>query len=275
MAPEPTTLVAVQVYGWTQAINFPNSPPLEERLDDAFGAIKRAGFDHVETSLGWETMQPFLDALKRQGLGCPALYSGGTFHVEAEAEQAIEQIVAGTRRAIDILGIQVINCNPSGKAGHAEKTDDELALQARMLDRCGAELRALGVRFALHNHTPAMASNAREVHSNLRNTTPGNVWLNADVEWIRHGGGDPVAFLNEYAGRIGSLHIRDAVGTQWVQALGEGDIDFPGIAAALKAGNFTGVMSLELAYDDKTEITRSFEENHRVSRDFIRRVLGV
>jgi len=274
MASNEKIVVATQLYGWTQSINFPGKPPLLQRLDEAFAAIKRAGFDNVEAFLGWERNRTFVEALKRHKLGCPAVYSGGTFHVEAEAEKTIKNLVRGAKGAREVR-VQVLNCNPAAKRGHKEKTDDELALQAKMLDRCGAELRALGVRFALHNHTPAMRSKAREVHSNLRNTDPKNVWLNADVEWIRHGGGDPVRFLEEYGERTASLHVRDAKGKQWVQALGEGDIDFAAIAAVLKKKKFAGVLSLELAYNNGTKITRSFEENHRVSREFIRRVFGI
>lgn len=267
------TVVAAQLYGWTQPIHFPDAPALLERLDEAFAAIKRAGFDHVEHGADTAGNETFLAALERHGLGFPAAYSGGTFHVEAEAEASIERIVAAAETARK-MGVRVINCNPSPKQGGEEKTDAELELQARMLDRCGAALADLGVRFALHNHTPAMRSGAREVHANLRNTDPAHVWLNADVEWIRHGGGDPVAFLEDYGDRTASLHLRDAVGTQWVQALGEGDIDFEAIAEVLRRKSFAGPISLELASDPGTAITRSFEDNHRISREFVRRVFG-
>ena len=266
--------VATQLYGWTQPLNFPDRPPLLERLDEALAAIKRAGIDNVEHGVQMAADEQFLAALGRHELGFPAAYAGGTFHVEAEAEKSVEQIADDAKAAREV-GIAVINCNPSPKPGGEEKTDAELAVQARMLDRCGAELSALGIRFALHNHTPAMRSDAREVHSNLRNTSPANVWLNADVEWIRHGGGDPVAFVEEYGGRTASLHVRDAIGTQWVQALGEGDIPFPAIAEVLRAKGFAGPISIELATDAATKITRSFEENHRISREVIRRVFGV
>ena len=268
------TTVATQLYGWTQPISFPDQPPLLERLDGAFAAIRRAGFDHVEHGVDMAANETFLAALDRHGLAMASAYSGGTFHTEAEAEASIETIVAAATIAREV-GVTVINCNPSPKAGGEEKTDAELALQATMLDRCGAALRELGVRFALHNHTPAMRSGGREVHSNLRTTDPANVWLNADVEWIRHGGGDPLAFLEAYGDRTASLHVRDAIGTQWVQALGEGDIDFPAIAAVLERKGFAGPISVEIAIDPETEVTRSLEENHRISRDFVRRVLGV
>jgi len=265
--------VATQLYGWTQSLNFPNRPPLLERLDEAFDAIGRAGIENVEHSVEMAANDTFLNALARHGLGFPSAYVGGTFHTEPEAEASIESIVAKARVASDV-GVQVLNCNPSPKPDGEEKTDAELAVQARMLDRCGAELIALGIRLALHNHTPAMRSGGREVHSNLRNTTPTNVWLNADFEWIRHGGGDPVAFIEEYADRTASLHVRDAIGTQWVQAVGDGDMPYPKIAEVLKAKHFVGPLAIELATDPTTEITRSFEENHRISREFVQHVFG-
>ncbi len=267
-------VVATQLYGWTQEVNFPGQPPLLERLDEAFAAIKRAGFENVEGMLGWHADNRFVEALDRHGLGCPALYCGGVFHIEEEAEKTIEEIVAQVEAAVETLGICVLNCNPNPKPDGTAKTDDELATQARMLEVCGGELLSLGVRFALHNHTPAMRDGAREVHSNLRNTSPGKVWLNADVEWIHHGGGDPLAFLEEYGERTASLHLRDAIGTTWVQALGEGELDFEAMAEILRKKNFSGVVSLELATAEGATRTRSFEENHRLSRQFIRQVFG-
>ncbi|MBM4030274.1 MAG: TIM barrel protein [Planctomycetes bacterium] len=273
MPPTPETVVAAQLYGWTQPENFPNRPPLIERLDEAFAAIKRAGIDNVEWDTAMAADRRFVDALRKHGLGLPAAYSGGTFHVEAEAPKSIAAMAANAKVAKE-LGVRVINCNPAVKPGGAEKTDEELAVQARWLDACGAELKALGIRFALHNHSPEMRSGAREVHSWMSGTTPGNVWFNADVEWIHHGGGDPVAMLERYGERTASLHVRDALGTTWVQALGEGELDFPAIAAVLKRKGFAGPISIEHATMAGTKITRSFEENHRISRDFIRKIFG-
>ena len=108
----------------------------------------------------------------------------------------------------------------------------------------------------------------------MRGTKPEYVWFNADIEWIHHGGGDPVALLKLYGERTASLHVRDAIGTEWVQALGEGTIDYSAVVAVLKEKKFAGPISLELAYTEQTKITRSFEENHRVSREFIRKMFG-
>jgi sugar phosphate isomerase/epimerase len=270
----PATVVATQLFGWTQAENFPNRPPLIERIDEAFAAIKRAGIDNIEWDTVWAGDRRFVAALEKHKLGFPASYSGGTFHIEVEAPKSIAAMVANAKEARE-LGVSVINCNPAVKPGGVEKTDEELAIQAKWLDVCGAELKALGIRFALHNHSPEMRSGAREVHSWMSGTKPGNVWFNADMEWIRHGGGDPVAMLEAYGDRTASLHVRDATGTTWAQAIGEGDIDFPAIVAVLKRKSFSGPISIEHATMQGTKITRSFEENHKISRDFIRKVFGV
>jgi len=270
----PDIVVATQLYGWGQPENFPNRPPLLERLDEAFAAIRRAGIENVEADISMASEPRFLAALERHKLGFPVAYTGGTFHVAADAPGSIAQIVSHARAARE-LGVRVVNCNPAVKPGGAEKADEELAVQARWLDACGAELRALGLRFALHNHAPEMRSRAREVHSWMAGTSPENVWFNADVEWIRHGGGDPVAMLELYGHRTASLHLRDAIGITWVQALGEGDIDFAAIAAVLERKGFAGPVSIEHATMPGMKLTRSFEENHRVSREFVRRVFGV
>ncbi len=53
-----------------------------------------------------------------------------------------------------------------------------------------------------------------------------------------------------------------------------GDIDHRPIAAALNDAGFDGVIALELCHMDGMATTRSFEENHRISRGYIGEVFG-
>ena len=88
-------------------------------------------------------------------------------------------------------------------------------------------------------------------------------------------GVDPVDFIRRYGDRIVFLHLRDqkADGT-WSEALGEGEMDYPAIAKALHTINFSGDAVIELAHERTFRPTRPLRESLRISRDFVRRVLG-
>jgi sugar phosphate isomerase/epimerase len=56
--------------------------------------------------------------------------------------------------------------------------------------------------------------------------------------------------------------------------MGEGDIDFGAIARTLHAIPFTRDAVIELAHEKDFTPTRPLRESLKMSRDFVRRVLG-
>ena len=81
--------VATQLYGWSQQQVFPDKPPLAERLDDTFAAIKRADIDNIEWNLDlFENMAEadrWYAALEKHGLGMESAYYGGAYHERERA----------------------------------------------------------------------------------------------------------------------------------------------------------------------------------------------
>ena len=65
----------------------------------------------------------------------------------------------------------------------------------------------------------------------MKHTDPGLVACEMDVYWVTKGGGDPLAMLDKYPGRIPILHIKDmAPGIeQDFECPGSGIIDFPAV----------------------------------------------
>ena len=56
--------------------------------------------------------------------------------------------------------------------------------------------------------------------------------------------------------------------------LGEGVIDYPGISKTLKDIGFSGDVAVELAHERGFRLTRPLRENWKISREYVRRVLG-
>jgi inosose dehydratase len=124
----------------------------------------------------------------------------------------------------------------------------------------------------LHQHAPEMANNAREWRHVLAHTEAANLSLCLDVHWILRGGQDVMTLVRECGPRIGSLHLRNSVGGVWTEALGDGDVDYPAVAAYLRSIHYRGYISVELGWDPKTQLTRSLEEDSRLSREYTEKV---
>ena len=112
--------------------------------------------------------------------------------------------------------------NPDVRADGLEKTDEELAIQARSLDLLGAALASSGVTLAVHAHDKEMRSGAREWHHILRHTDPAKVGICLDLHWVLRGRQNPLALLSVARGRVRDLHLRNSRAGVWLQDLGPG-----------------------------------------------------
>ncbi len=266
--------VAAQLYVWTQYYG-ERHLRLEDHLDEALAATRRAGFSAVQ---GWLNFYDSPDStvrvaaqLRRHGLTMPAAYAGGPMHTHADGQKTIQEIVRQAKRgAAHGLRIVVHNPQPFGR----EKSDRELAIQAENLNRLGAALHPLGVRLAVHSHDPEMRSGAREWYFMLRHTDPDKVGICLDLHWVLRGGQDPYRLLRDAGKRVLDLHLRNSRRGVWSEDLSDGDIDYRRVHQILKESNYHGWYTVELAYEAGTQPTRSLEADLARSRDYIHRVLS-
>lgn len=265
--------LAAQVYVWTQYLRKENRT-LGDGLEDIFAGTRAAGYDNVELMSSFftpELRERTLELLKAHQLGVPIVYHGGPMHESAGAEKTIAETLelADTSRP---AGVQMLNVNPSPKPARERKTDRELAIQARAVNRLGNELKKKGLRLILHHHDPEMAEGAREWLHLLENTDAG---LCLDTMWIARGGQNVMEIVRKAGGRLASLHLRNMQNGVCTEALGDGDIDYRELAAYLRGMNFQGWYVVELFHEDGTAVTRSLEENLRLSRRYAEEVFGV
>ena len=268
--------LSVQIYVWIQQFQS-QKKTIAEGLDDALAAIHRAGYRRVE--LMPEFFQPDLRAktlglLKNEQLEIPTLYAGSTLHEAVEGEKSITAITQ-TARELKGAGLHWIVTNPSPKPRGERKTDAELDLQARNLNWLGTALQKLGVHLMVHHHTPELVDNAREWRFQLQHTDPQLVSCCVDVDWAVRGGQEPLAFLREVGKRLASLHLRNDQQGVWMEEFGAGDIVYSKITDYLKEIGFSGYLVVELAYEKSTKITRSLEEDLRLSRLYAEKVFGL
>jgi inosose dehydratase len=263
------TLVGSNIYGWGQYAQRDN-----KKLDvaEVISALRDTGYDYLESFMDAarpEENASFADQLRAKGLQPVSLYTGARLHEASQAPQVVARLLAAAKVCRQ-AGFAVISCNPDPIG--REKTEEELKTQAAALDEFGEGLNALGLKLGVHNHTPEMASHAREFHYNFDHTKPGAVGFCFDVHWVWRGGIQPLDALNQYGPRVVTWHLRQSRQGIWWEDLDTGDIDYAAVAQYAKANQLARRFSVELALENGTKITRSALENHRRSREFVRKV---
>lgn len=158
-------------------------------------------------------------------------------------------------------------------AAPGRKSPDQLDAQAELLRQLidlGAEHRVV---LNLHNHTYEVENGLHDLRGTLERVPRAK--LGPDLNWLLRGGVDPGHFIRRFRDRIVFLHLRDqhADGT-WSEALGEGDMDYAAIAQVLHDIDFEGHAVIELAHESGFAPTRPIRESLRISRQFVRDVLG-
>jgi sugar phosphate isomerase/epimerase len=119
---------------------------------------------------------------------------------------------------------------PSIPPGMRSSLDDWRRLAA-LFNRAGEESRGMGIQFAYHNHAFEFAEMEGRVQFDvfLEESDPDLVQIELDLFWITDGGGDPVAFISRWPGRIALVHLKDRTSEGEMVDVGAGVIDWAGI----------------------------------------------
>jgi inosose dehydratase len=268
--------LSVEVYIWIQHLAS-EKKTLAEGVDEVLASFHGAGYRRVELNQDFfkpELRETTLALLAKYNLAPETIYAGTTMHEAAAAEKSVKEVVE-LARLLKPHGTRVIVTNPSPKPGQARKTDEELETQAKYVDQLGAELYQQGMKLALHHHTPELVDNAREWRHLLQHTNPRRVYCCVDVHWAYRGGQEVMTFLRETGDRLVELHLRNSKQGVWMEDFGPGDINYKKVADYLRGIGFKGYLVVELAYEKDTQITRSLDEDLRLSRQYTEKVFAL
>jgi len=270
--PQYDPKIAAQVYVWTQVFD-QQKKSLADGAREIVSTSKAAGYKRLQI-MSQLLIPQMREALHEFGMEVPIVYAGGSYHTPELAEKSIARVLESAKEAKS-FGAKYINTNPDPKPGQARKTDEELATEAKYVDQLGGELQRSGMRLLIHHHNPEMMDNAREWRYLLTHTDAKNVGLCIDVDWIFQGGQQALPLLAEAGTRVEDMHLRNASDGVWTESVGEGDYDYGAIAALMKREGYSGYLTVELAHRPNTKITRSLEDNLRLSREFVEKTFGV
>ncbi len=154
-----------------------------------------------------------------------------------------------------------------------KKTEEQLDAQADLLRKIIALAAKHGVTVNLHNHTYEVVDGMHDLNGTLARIPDAK--LGPDLNWLVRGGVDPVDFIRKHGKSIVFLHLRDQKADgKWSEAMGEGAMDYAAIARALADVGFRGDAVIELAHEGGFKPTRPIRESLKMSREFVRRVMG-
>jgi len=119
-----------------------------------------------------------------------------------------------------------------------------------------------GVRVGIHCHGGYNFGGSPDVLEHLLQLGGKNIGLNLDTAWCMQIGpsvGDPVQWIRErFRGRIYGVHYKDFVFDrrgQWKDVIiGTGNLDLPGVVAALEETGFDGMAVVEYEADPQNPV---------------------
>jgi hypothetical protein len=82
----------------------------------------------------------------------------------------------------------------------------------------------------------------------------------------------PAEALAQYGDRVLTWHLRQSRNGIWWEDLDSGDVNYEEIAEYIRAHRLPRFFTVELALEPGTKVTRSAAKNHRLSRQYVRRV---
>ena len=267
-------LLSVQGYIFQQFAER-NASTLTSVIPDVLPMAREAGFTNIELNPAFfapDLRSETLSLISSLGLRMPSLYVGGGMHSAIEADRTLQNALRHLGLA-QPFGCKAIVNNPDPKPGGQTKTEDELKAEAEGLNRMATVLAKEGCELRVHHHTPQLEQNAREWRYILAQTDAKLVKICVDVDWAYESGFQPVPFLQEVGDRLREIHVRSARNKLWLEDVEDSDIDYRKVADYLKESHLRPLTVVELAYRPQTIVTRSLDEDLRLSRIYTEEVL--
>ena len=161
-----------------------------------------------------------------------------------------------------------------GEPDDRKKTEEEFDNQAALLKEIIALGEKKGIVLNLHNHTAEVEDNMYDLKGTLKRIP--DIKLGPDLNWLLRAGINPIDFLREFREQIVFLHLRDQLSDgKWPESLGEGNVNFKEISDVLNEINFQGDVMIELAHEPGFVPTRPLKESLKMSRDYMRKTMGI
>jgi sugar phosphate isomerase/epimerase len=238
---------------------------LPKDFDGTLKAVHDAGYTVVEAAGYFDRTAPdFRHAMDKAGLRCIS-----THHPLAPLRAHLDEFIEYGHN----LGLEYIVCpSPMHRDpnAHGPLNLDDWHFTADELNRIGEKVKAAGMSFGYHNHTPEFGTEGGVTFYDelLRLTDPKLVFFEMDCGWVAAAGRNPVDYLSKTPARFPLLHVKDMArkpdGTWDSTIMGQGTVDYKPILRAA-----TGLKNY---FIEQEEFTRDPIESLRLDADYMRKL---
>jgi inosose dehydratase len=272
----PRALAAPTVHVGCQTNAWPLKPGDFDQFLGVLGTLKSLGFEGFETSFRNVQSQYATAADARARIGKTGVACFGVHIFLNEYDPATRlapmDLVKATADGAAALGAQRLILSGGGLVKDGKVAQADLAQKVAGLDAAATYCRRAGLRFAYHNHGPEFAADGAEIEGLIARTDPALVDFLVDCGHAYRAGVDLAAFFTKHRARIAGLHLRDFKGGVEPQVpLGQGDVDWKPLAAAVRKAGWSGWV---LAEEERVDGSKPGESAARPARETLRALFG-
>lgn len=232
-------------------------------LAEAAAAVADAGYSHLAINgdgipskfsphmtpeMSLDHCRKLAGSVRDAGLSIPAMSVNFYFFAkdEAERQRGLSHVGAMIDRAAAI-GVDYVHlCSGRPSPEHTEA--EMFPLFVKTLRAVLEKARDAGVRVGLESCAPQMYPQCGRYLELAEALKPLELAVNFDPSHFVAIGEDPVEAVHRLAGLIRHVHIKDAKGRLpdfSFPPLGEGEVDFPRLIAALREIGYDGALTIE------------------------------
>ena len=218
---------------------------------EAISDISSAGYQGTEVFDGdladyADRPDVLIEALKKAKLELVAVYTGANFIYDDILEDELHKISQSAKLASE-FGASRLVVGGGAKRARGEQPDD-MAKLGRALDQVVEIAASFGLDCTYHPHLGTIVEGPDALERLMGLST---IKFCPDTAHLTAGGGNPVELIEKYAARLAHVHLKDyKYATGDFLPLGQGDIDFPGVIAAVRSAGYDSWLMVELdSYD--------------------------
>jgi inosose dehydratase len=183
-----------------------------------------------------------LEVLRETGLQLLSVYTGANFIYDEILDDELYKIEQAAELAKKFGASRLVIGGGAKRPGGAKS--DDFKKTGRGLDMAADIARANGLESSYHPHLGTISETLDGFHQIMDSCSIG---FCPDTAHLVASGIDPVAAIDRYGDRLKHVHFKDfSKKTGEFLPLGEGDIDFAAILAAIRRANYDSWLMVEL-----------------------------
>ncbi|TLM83506.1 sugar phosphate isomerase/epimerase [Pseudarthrobacter sp. NamE5] len=233
-------------------------------MDQAVTDIAAAGYEGVEMFDGnvaeyTDRPEELRGILDKARVSLVSVYTGANFIYADILPDELHRIQRAAELA-STFGAERLVVGGGARRAIGTSEEDYRRL-GEALDRVNDIAQAAGLAASYHPHLTTIVENPDELERLMGLTRIG---FCPDTAHLAAGGGDPAAVIRKYPDRIRHVHLKDYRKDPFAfLPLGQGELDFPDIIAAIKESGYDSWLMVELdEYDGDpkaaAEISRKY-----------------